>query len=259
MKVVPLVAIALSACTTLGPMPATTGISAVPTGRPGMEAQGGIVPAFFLSKAVQDKAGGAVTSQLSALVEPDRLLGIPGLVLGARVFGQSGDTPGEPYIGYRRQVDEDIAVAGIVYGTSKQSASKLASYHATRVGGEAAIDAKLWAPVSWLGLHAQGALAATVISASGTYCVDDMGIAKDCDITTPANNTMLDGTISGVFPAATATLAVDVKTRNGLFHGARVAALAAAGEMPLVQSGMQNATGSYYSIGLLLTLAVGAE
>jgi hypothetical protein len=259
MKVVPLLLITLAACTTLGPMPATTGISALPNARPGVEAQAGFVPAFFLSKAVQDKAGGAVTSQLSALVEPDRWLGIPGLILGARLFGQSGDTPGEPYIGYRRQVDDDIAVAGILYGTSKQSTAKLASYHATRVGGEAAIDAKLWAPAPWLGVHAQGSVSATVLSASGTYCVDSMGIAKDCDTTTPANNTMLDGTVSGAFPAATATLAVDFHRREGTFHGARISALAAAGQMPLVQSGMQQATGSYFSVGLLLTLGLGAE
>ena len=59
----------LAACTTLGPMPATTGISAVPAARPGMEAQAGFVPAYFLSTSVQDEAQGTVTSQLSALVE----------------------------------------------------------------------------------------------------------------------------------------------------------------------------------------------
>jgi hypothetical protein len=253
-----LLALALTACTTLGPMPATTGISAVPAGRPGMEAQAGFVPAYFLSTSVQDKAHGAVTSQLSALVEPDRLLGIPGLVMGARMFGQNGDTPGEPYIGYRRQIDPDAWVAGIIYGTSKRSSDKLASYHATRVGGELAFDGRLWAPVPWLGLHVQAAVSATALSASGTYCVDDMGIAKDCDTTTPANNTMLDGSISGVFPAATGTLAFDVKTQSGTFHGARIAALGAAGEMPLVEHGMQNATARYYSVGLLLTLALGS-
>lgn len=257
--VITTLAIAFSACTTLGPMPATTGVSALPTGRPGIEAQGGFVPAYFLSKSVQDKAGGAVTSQLSALIEPDRLLGIPGLILGARLFGQGGDTPGEPYVGYRKKLDDDIAVAGIVYGTSKQSSSHLASYHATRVGGEAAIDAQLWAPAPWIGVHAQGAVSATSLSASGTYCVDAMGVAMDCDVQTPANNTMVDGTINGVFPAATATLALDVHRATGTFHGGRLAAMAAAGQMPLVANGTQQGNGSYYSLGLLLTLAVGAE
>jgi hypothetical protein len=239
-------------------MPATTGVSALPAGRPGVEAQAGFVPAFFLSRAVQDKAGGAIASQLSALVEPDRLLGIPGLILGARVFGQDGDSPGEPYAGYRRQLDDDIAVGGIVYGTSAHHEARLASYSATRAGAEAAIDAELWAPFSWLGVHAQGAVSATAVSAKGTYCVDDQGIAKDCDTTTPANNTMIDGNISGVFPAATATLAFDVHTGSS-FHGARVAAMAAAGQMPLVANGMQTGSGSYYSIGLLLTLGLGAR
>jgi len=257
MKAIALV-VALTACTTLGPMPATTGVSALPAGRPGVEAQAGFVPAYFLSRAVQDKAGGAVASQLSALVEPDRWLGITGLILGARVFGQNGDSPGEPYIGYRHKLDDDIAIGGVAYGTSAHHEARLASYQASRGGAEAAIDAKLWDVTSWLGLHAQGALSATAVSAKGTYCVDPSGIAKDCDTTTPSNNTMIDGNVSGVFPAATATLSVDFHG-GGAFHGARIAAMAAAGQMPLVQNGMQTSTGGYYSIGMLLTLGIGAQ
>ena len=35
-----------TACTTLGPMPATTGVAAVPSGRPGFELQGGFAPGY---------------------------------------------------------------------------------------------------------------------------------------------------------------------------------------------------------------------
>jgi len=38
----PVTALLVSACTTLGPMPATTGIAAVPAGRPSVELQGGL-------------------------------------------------------------------------------------------------------------------------------------------------------------------------------------------------------------------------
>src|SRR5580693_9452717 len=89
-----------AACTTLGPMPATTAISAVPSDRPGLEVQAAVVPAFYLSDAAQSSNAGQATSQLSFLLEPDRLLGMPGLIVGLREFGASGDSLVEPYIGY---------------------------------------------------------------------------------------------------------------------------------------------------------------
>src|SRR6185503_15192337 len=109
---------------------------------------------------------GSPIMQLSALVEPDRWVKLPGLVLGARLFGQNGDTPGEPYVGYRRAVRKDMAIGGGIFGTSKSSTAKLASYKATRVGGEAALDAQLFES-EWFGFHLQGAVSATRINASG--------------------------------------------------------------------------------------------
>ncbi len=250
----------LSACTTLGPMPATTAVSAIPAARPGFEAQAGFVPAFYLSRSAQDRAGGAMTSQLSALAEPDRWLGIPGLVIGARAFGSGHDTPGEPYIGYRRRLDDALALAGIVYATSAASSDRLASYHASRFGGELALDALLYAPSPWFAVHAQAALAATAISASGSYCVDASGVAIDCNTSDGSQNTMIDGRLSGVFPSAASTLAVDVGRRDhGAFHGARLALLAAAGEMPLARGGVMQGSDGYYSFGLTLTLGFGDE
>lgn len=238
-------------------MPATTAVSAVPANRPGFEAQGGFVPAFFLSKSAQDRAGGAMTSQLSGLVEPDRWLGIPGLIVGARVYGQGNDTPGEPYLGYRSRIDDAISIAGIAYGTTASSSDRLASYHASRLGGEAALDAQLWAPSPWFAVHAQASVAATAIDATGTYCVDASGLAVDC-ATDGTPNTMVDGKLSGVFPSASTTLAVDLGRRDhGSFHGARVAALAAAGEMPLARDGVMQGRDTYYSFGLTLTLGFG--
>jgi hypothetical protein len=239
-------------------MPATTGVSAIPTGRPGFEAQGGFVPAFFLSSTAQDKSRGSITPELSALVEPDAWLGVPGLILGARLFGNGGDTPGEPYIGYRHKLDDDISIAGVAYGTSKTSSAKLASYHATRFGGEAAVDAQLWHPSQWFALHAQGSVAATSIDASGTYCVDMTGVAIDCDLSMNAMNTKIDGQLSGVFPSASGTLAFDFGRRDhGSFHGARLGVLAAAGQMPLARNGVMETRDFYYSLGGMLTVGFG--
>jgi hypothetical protein len=240
-------------------MPATTAVSAVPTGSPGVEAQFGAIPSFFLSRAAQGQEGGAGVFQLSALIEPDRWINLPGLFAGARVFGQDNDSPGEPYLGYRRHIGSGISLGGVVYGTAKTTQRQLASYHATRVGAEVMGDATLWEPVSWIALHAQAALAATHLSADGTYCVDAMGIAKDCDTGPGATNTMVDGAVSGTFPTGTGTLALDIgRNSAGIFHSARLALLGSVGEMPLLNNGMQTSTGRYEMLGFSLTLGLGA-
>jgi hypothetical protein len=240
-------------------MPATTGVSAVPINRPGAELQVGPVPGFFLSSSANAKAEGAPIMQASAIVEPDRLLRLKGLVLGARLFGQSGDTPGEPYIGYRRTVREGLALAGGLYGTSKRSAQKLASYHATRIGGEAALDAQLFES-EWFGFHLQGAVTATRIDATGEYCVDAMGIAKDCNVDDPAMNTMVNGEQEGIYPAATASLALDFAAgRDGVFNGARLALMFATGSMPIMANGEKTGSDVYAAAGLTLTLGIAGE
>src|SRR5262245_1112026 len=92
---------ATAACTTLGPTPATTMGSARPAERPSIDAQAGFVPGHYLSESVRAEPEGTGIGQISALFEPDHVIGIPGLILGARLFGQDGDTPVEPMIGYR--------------------------------------------------------------------------------------------------------------------------------------------------------------
>jgi len=249
----------LTGCTTLGPMPATTGVSAVPINRPGGELQVGPVPGFYLSSAANAKSEGVPIMQASLMIEPDRWLELPGLVVGARLFGQEGDTPGEPYLGYRHTMREGLSLAGGIYGTSKTSTAKLASYHATRIGGEVAVDAELWES-EWLGFHLQGAVTATRIDASGEYCVDAMGIAKDCNVEDPAMNTMIDAEQTGVYPAATGSLALAVaKGRDGIFDGARLALMFATGTMPMMKDGMKTGTETYAAGGLTLTLGIANE
>jgi hypothetical protein len=247
----------LSACTSLGPMPATTGLSAVPIGRPGAQAQLGTMPGFYASQAAQNEAKGAPIQHLSALFDPDHWLPVKGVVIGARIFGQGGDTPGEPYVGYRRKMSETVSVGGVAFGSSKRSESNLATYHGVRAGAEGAIDAELWAPRTWLSVHAQAAGSITRILASGSYCVDDQGVAKDCNMENPDMNTTVNGRTVGVYPAATGTLALELGAKSGLFDSARLALLGGAGRMPLVLAGDESATGTYFTIGASLTLGVG--
>ena len=193
------------------------------------------------------------------MIEPDRWLRLKGLVLGARLFGQSGDTPGEPYIGYRRTVREGLSLGGGLYGTSKQSSSRLASYKATRIGGEAALDGELWQG-EWFAFHLQGAVTATRIDASGEYCIDAMGIAKDCNLDDPTMNTMIDGEQTGVYGAATGSLALAfAKGRDGVFDGARLALMFATGSMPVMANGEKTGTDVYAAAGLTLTLGIADE
>ncbi|CAN5519901.1 hypothetical protein BH11MYX1_BH11MYX1_16280 [soil metagenome] len=251
------VIMALSACTTLGPMPATTGVSAVPMQRAGVETQVGVVPGFYLSRSAQDQAGGAPITQLAAVLEPDHLIDFPGLIVGGRVFGQSGDAPIEPYVGYRKKAG-DLSFAGVLFGAGTRSSDRLASYHATRLGLELAANAPLWSPSGWLDIDAQGAFEATRIAASGSYCVDAMGDAQDCSTERPQDNTRINAHVDGYFPAGTLTIGFNFdRNGHGLFHGVRVALLGSAGEMPLLRDGLERSTAFYINAGLTLSLAFG--
>jgi hypothetical protein len=247
-------------CTTLGPMPTTTGISAVPSGRPGIEAQVGIVPGYFLSDAAQEPSHeGDPTTQLLGLIEPDRWLGARGLFLGARSWGRDGDGAIEPFLGVRRRLDADgdLALALIGHGTRMHGAEDGASYRATRIGGELALDARVFAPTSWLAIHGQAAVSATYLDARGTYCVGTSGLGVDCD--EDGHDHIINGTIHGVFGAATATLALDFGRRAaGSFHSVRLAVLGAAGVMPQIRNGIETQGVHYTSLGLTLTLGLGS-
>ncbi len=246
----------LAGCTTLGPMPATTGISAVPAGRPGVELQAGIVPGYVLSSATQDEHEGGPSEQLLGVLEPNRWLGTRGLIVGARGVGRKGDHAFEPFLGYRHRIEERVAVAFVGYATKTEGASQGASYRATRGGAEAAVDAKIFAPLPWLAVHGQAALSATYLKARGTYCADPEGRGLDCN--EDGSDRMVDGRVDGWFPAATASLALDLGRRPmGAFHGARLALLGTAGRMPQLRDGIEAGRVGYVSMGLTLTLGIG--
>lgn len=239
-------------------MPATTGVAALPSGRPGVEAQVGFVPSYHLSSSASKPRGSAV-GQAGLLVEPDRWLGVPGLVVGARLFGDGEDTPLEPLVGYRRAMDEQFAVAVIGYATSKRAASRGADYHAFRAGAEVAADGQIASLGRWLSLHGQAAVAVTRLVASGSYCVNAEGIGKDCTDDDQIGDMTATGRLRGVYPSATGTFTLDMgRASRGRFHSARLALMLAAGQMPSAVGGVQQGSHTYFSLGATLTVALGS-
>src|SRR6185295_4848847 len=89
-------------------------------------------------------------AQLTALFEPDRELGAPGLFIAGRVFGEGDDTAVEPVLGYRRILEGGaVALAGMIYGTHQQGSERQASYEANRGGLEVSGDVRLLDDSRW--------------------------------------------------------------------------------------------------------------
>ncbi|MEJ7602549.1 MAG: hypothetical protein WKG01_31950 [Kofleriaceae bacterium] len=239
-------------------MPTTTGISAIPHGRPGGEVQLATVPVFRLSSAASgDDRNGQSTPQLSALIDPDRWA-IRGLILGGRLFGESGDTGLEPYVGYRRRVG-GASFAVVAFGTKMGAEKDGVTYDATRVGGEVMGDALLGTLGTWGQLHAGGSVAMTYLSANGTYCVADTGNGRDCG-DDPAQVPRVDAELSGVYTAGTLLFALDIARRStGVLHGVRVGAMFSAGHMPRLIDGRQQRGDVFISGGLGLTVGFGSS
>jgi hypothetical protein len=258
---VPLGASVLSSCTTLGPMPASTGIAAVPAGRPAGELGIGIVPGYYLSSGVRQSPSGAGITQGSLLLEPDRLIHLPGLVVGARHLGDS-DTPGyfEPLAGYRSFIDdhERIAAIGVAYLTHATGSQDGASYSMTRGGIEVGFDARATPRNRGIEIHANVSAALTGLSAHGQYCLDAAQQYGDTCGTPPLRLTPVSG--SGLYPSATAGLSLDFARHLAVFfHGGRLGLAVAGGTMPTAIGGKQASAHWYGSAGLSLMLGFGAN
>lgn len=245
----------LGACTSLGPMPATTGIGAAPIGRTSVVGQVGVVPGFYASQSAQNDAKGQALKHGTMLFEPGKLVGIPGLFVGGGIFGDGDDVPLEPYVGYRRHVG-GAALGAVAFASTKRADENGASYHGVRAGAEAMASGDVVEWSTWGRLRAQAAVSMTRVLASGRYCVDDKGIGIDCSQDVETNH-FVNGKTVGVYPAGTATLALDLGHHRGLFDGAQLAVLATVGRMPLVRAGEESGTGTYASLGLTLTVALG--
>jgi hypothetical protein len=251
------VIILLCGCTTLGPLPATTGVAAVPAGRPGFEAQLGVVPTAYLSDgAGEGPSYRGIATQAAILVEPDRYLSVPGLVVGGHVFGRGGDTVAEPMLGYRRRLGAHFAVAALGFathstGSDDRPGDQHATYTATRGGTELAVDARA-VQLGRVSIHAQAAVQATAISALGTYCVDSGGVGIDCD----GSSTQVDARVRGEFPAARASFALEYGRAPDWLRG-RLALVVARASLPRLRDGRQVDTAGETSAGLTLTVGLG--
>ena len=252
-----------AACTTLGPTPATTGLSARPIARGGAEVQAGVMPGHYLSSTVVEQPSAASIPQLSAVVEVGPWLQVPGLVVGVRSFGQAGDAPIEPVIGYRRELGADgqAALAGFAYGTRARAADDGASYTATRVGAELSADVRVTGRSRWLEPHLFGSLNTTYLDARGTYCTTaEMRWGKDCAAPAEPPSPTMTATIDGAFVAGSLGASAEfLRDRRGWFRGGRLAATAAAGVMPRIEAGQRSGTSTYAAFGLSLSLSVGSS
>ncbi len=249
----------LAACTTLGPMPATTGASFAPAERTALEVQVGLRPGYYLSSTAEEEHSGTALPALAGIVEPGAEL-VPGLIVGA---GMAGDTNTgaslEPLLGYRAFVDGEkrVGLGVIGSGTHANASNTGASFSATRAALEVGTDVQ-WTPNShWLELHTTLGIGLTALSASGRYCVGvDGRYAVDCPSEGPAT---VEARVRGLFPVVQVGVGLDTAQHLAhYFQGVRLSGTLALGTMPTVVGGEQRALASYLSGGVQLTFGFGA-
>jgi hypothetical protein len=208
-------------------------------------------------------AGGdeGAVGQLLLLFEPDRLFRIPGLILGARsVSGDDDRGYYEPLAGYRFFLDDDRQFAASVLGYFTRASGKAqgASYAATRGGGEAGLDFRVFPEDKEIELHLWAVASLTGLSARGSYCVIDNTVQPvDCD--QHQNSHLISAQASGVYPAGAFGGAFDIARHIGIvFHGVRLALAFGGGSMPTVHGTEQGSARGYSSFGASLSAAFGA-
>ncbi|HVY29159.1 MAG TPA: hypothetical protein VHB79_21520 [Polyangiaceae bacterium] len=251
------------ACTTLGPMPAMTGVPPAPLERPGAEVQAAIVPGYNLSQITQSEPKADALPQLLALLEPDELLGVPGLTLGGRYAGESkAGASIEPLLGYRRYIDDDkiFSIAAFGFGTYASANRDGADYKALRGGLELGSDARITPRSRWAELHGNVGFTLTALDAEGHYCLDaDRVYGSDCPDPPPAP-APVGAKVSGVFPTGHTGLSLDFgRHLQSTFHGVRLALDVAGGSMPTLRGGEQHSTRWFGNAGLSLTLGLGSD
>jgi hypothetical protein len=237
-----------------------TGQSVAPEPRPNLELQAGLVPGFYLSSSVTDKPKGTPVGQAAAMFEPDELISLPGLAIGGRyVGGKDEGAYAEPMLRYRTLLDDEkrVAVGVVGFGTRASGSDRGASYSATRVGAEAGADLRMTDRSSWAELHMYAGASATGIFADGRYCESSQtGYAVDC----PEGQTGdVKADLSGVFPSAFVGASLDfARHLDSAFHGVRLGTFAAGGLMPTFQGARQEENKTYATIGVALTVGLGA-
>jgi hypothetical protein len=257
----------LAGCTTLGPMPSITGASVATEDRPNAELQAGVVPGFYLSSTVTDEPKGSPVSQAAALLEPDDLISLPGLGIGARYVGKAEEGGYvEPMLRYRTNLDKEkrVGVGAVGFGTHASGSDRGASYSATRGGAEVSVDARVNERNHWAELHVYAGATATGLFADGKYCQNDAtGYAVDCpedDFGNVIQDGDMSAELSGVFPTAFAGVSLDLARHlDSVFHGVRVGTYVAGGFMPTYKNAEREDNKAFSAIGLALTVGLGAE
>lgn len=249
-------------CTTLGPVPAMTGVSPRPIARPGVEAQLAAVPGYYLSSSVQEEPQASSLPQLAGWFEPDSLIGVPGLFVGARYAGDSGTGAAlEPLLGYRGFLDAErrFSLGGVGFGAYATAEDKGASFSAWRGGLEGGVDARITDVSHWAELHANAGATLTVLSAEGRYCVDvDGRFGVDCP-DDPDTRSPISAEASGVYPSGRVGVSLELgRHLASVFHGVRLGLDLAGGTLPSVESGAQRPAKLYGTAGLSLTVGLGA-
>jgi hypothetical protein len=260
----PLAIVLLPACARTGPLPAVTGASAVPVEQPGVELQSAAVPGFFWSEAVKEHPDGDPIKQASVLVEPGKLIKVPGLAAGVRyVEGRSGDGHFEPMLRYRLWLDDAdrLGLAFIAFGAHASGGNQGASYSLTRGGLELGVDVRVTPISQWAELHGLCGTSFMVLTVDGRYCTNSTtGFSVSCPDQPPARE-IVDTEILGVYPAFFSGGALDFgRHLESAFHGFRVATWLGGGFMPHVRNGGQtDHQHGWASVGLGLTLGLGGS
>ena len=240
-----------------------TGIPAPPLERPGVELQVGVVPGYYLSTSVTEEPKAAVLPQVAGVFEPDELISVPGLLIGARYAGDSSSGGAlEPLLGYRTFLDDEkrFSLASLGFLAYASAGDKAASFNAWRGGLEAGVDARITEPSKYAELHTNLGATFTALDADGSYCVGvDAKFGIDCP-TDPRQQKRVSGAASGIFPSAHTGLSLDfARHLRTPFHGARLAVDLAGGTLPTVIAGEQHTAKLFGTGGLSLTLGLGAD
>jgi hypothetical protein len=251
----------LPACTSLGPLPAVSGASAVPVEQPDVELQAAAVPGFFLSEAVKEDPDAEPINQASVLFEPGKLIDVPGLAGGVRyVEGEGSDGYFEPMLRYRLWLDDAdrVGLAFVAFGAHASGDSDGASYSLTRGGLEVGVDVRMTPINHWAELHGLGGTSLMLLTADGRYCMSSTtGFAVTCP-DQPAAGELVDADILGVYPAFFSGGALDFgRHLPAAFHGLRVVGWLGGGFMPRVRDGEQTGQQGWAAVGLGLTLGLG--
>jgi hypothetical protein len=259
-RVIPLLVASTVGCTQLGPMPATTAISNIPSGRPGVELTAGSVPGYFLSAGTQDDPDNASMPQASLTFEPDRLIGVPGIYAGVRgVGGNDSDAYAEPLLGYRLRLDRErrFSAGAALFATGASDDRNGASYSMTRGGAELGGDVRVTPESDYAELHLSLGASVVGVDADGKYCLGiDGRYGVDCP---DAERVLTAASVSGWYPALNTGLSIDFgRDLRGAFHGGRLAFLFSTGTQPRLVAAEQVDPEGYTSFGLSLSLGFGA-